>query len=121
PTTRSRRILVVEDNRDARILLRVVLELDGHVVEEASDGVSAVPMAVEWAPDIVLLDIGLPGLDGYEVASRIRKRLGRAVRLVALTGYGDHEARDRSAEVGFDAHLVKPIDPARLARVLSTL
>ena len=91
------------------------------VVEEASDGVSAVPKAVEWAPDIVLLDIGLPGLDGYEVASRIRRRLGHAVRLVALTGYANHEARDRSTEAGFDAHLVKPVDPDRLARLIATL
>ena len=95
--------------------------MEGHVVEEAGDGTSAVPRAVEWAPDIVLLDIGLPGLDGYAVARRIRKRLGRAVRLVALTGYGDHEARDRSTEAGFDAHLVKPVDPDRLARLVATL
>ena len=121
PIARSRRILVVEDNRDARVLLRVVLELEGHVVEEASDGVSAVRMAVEWAPDIVVLDIGLPGLNGYEVGRRIRNRLGRAVRLVALTGYGDSEARDRSDEAGFDAHLVKPVEPDRLARVVTTL
>jgi len=121
PIARPRRILVVEDNRDARVLLRVVLELEGHVVEEASDGVSAVRMAVEWAPDIVVLDIGLPGLNGYEVGRRIRNRLGRAVRLVAMTGYGDSEARDRSDEAGFDAHLVKPVEPGRLARVVTTL
>ena len=120
-TTSSRRILLVEDSRDARALLRVVLELDGHVVEEATDGTTGIRMAVEWAPDIVLLDIGLPGLDGYEVARRIRKRLGHAVRLVAVSGYGGDDARRRSAEAGFDMHLLKPLDPDQLVRALATV
>jgi len=114
----ARRILVVDDNRDARELLRVVLELDGHRVLEAIDGVQAVKLAVEWVPDIALIDIGLPEIDGYEVARRIRRRLGASVRLFALTGYGDPEARRLAVEAGFDAHLVKPIDPDVLAGLI---
>src|SRR5207249_3010558 len=92
PARAARRILVVDDNRDVRELLRVVLELHGHRVQEAIDGVQAVKLAVEWVPDIALIDIGLPEIDGYEVARRIRRRLGASVRLFALTGYGDAEA-----------------------------
>jgi two-component system, sensor histidine kinase len=105
---KSRRILLVEDSADAREMLRVSLELEGHYVYEASDGPAGVAAAARLAPDIVLVDIGLPGIDGYEVARRIRKRLGRATRLVALTGYGDAQSRLRAIEAGFDAHVVKP-------------
>ena len=115
PPRPARRILVVDDNRDAREILRVVLELDGHRVREATDGVQAVKLAVEWVPDVALIDIGLPEIDGYEVARRIRRRLGASVRLFALTGYGDPEAHRLAIEAGFDAHLVKPVDPDVLA------
>src|SRR5262249_27278467 len=122
PTTRprppARRILVVDDNRDAREMLRQILELDGHQVQEAAEGNQAVRLAAEWTPAVALIDIGLPEIDGYEVARRIRKRLGAAVRLVALTGYGDPEARRLATEAGFDEHLVKPIDPDMLADFL---
>jgi CheY-like chemotaxis protein len=77
-------------------------------VTDTADGDTAVRLAVEWAPDVVLLDIGLPAMDGYEVARRVRRRVGRLVRLVALTGYGDPATRRRVAEAGFDGHLVKP-------------
>src|SRR5438093_6286032 len=78
----------------------------------------AVKLAVEWVPDIALIDIGLPEIDGYEVARRIRRRLGASVRLFALTGYGDAEAHRLAVEAGFDQHLVKPVDPNVLARLI---
>jgi len=118
PPARARRILVVDDNRDARELLRTILELDGHQVQDAAEGAQAVRLAVEWTPEVALIDIGLPEVDGYEVARRIRKRLGGAVRLIALTGYGDAEARRLAAEAGFDEHLVKPVDPDTLGDLL---
>jgi CheY-like chemotaxis protein len=96
----------------------VVLELDGHRVHEAIDGLQAVKLAVEWVPDIALIDIGLPKIDGYEVARRIRRRLGASIRLLALTGYGDPEAHRLAVEAGFDQHLVKPVDPDVLARLI---
>jgi signal transduction histidine kinase/CheY-like chemotaxis protein len=115
---RSHRILVVDDNHDARELLRTILELDGHEVQDTGDAATAVRLAVEWTPDVALIDIGLPDIDGYEVARRIRKRLGGIVRLIALTGYSDAEARRLAAEAGFDQHLVKPADPDRLSELL---
>jgi CheY-like chemotaxis protein len=114
-----RRILIVDDNRDARELLRTILELDGHQVQDAAEAGHAVRIAAEWAPDVALIDIGLPEVDGYEVARRIRKRLGNAIRLIALTGYGDDEARRLSADAGFDEHLVKPVDPDVLRDLLA--
>jgi signal transduction histidine kinase len=120
-TTRPRRILLVEDNRDAREMLRVVLELQGHVVSEAGDGVAAVRMATQILPDVVILDIGLPGVDGFETARRIRRRLGERVRLVAVSGYGDDETRQRGRGAGFDAHLVKPVSPEALSQTLGAL
>jgi CheY-like chemotaxis protein len=115
------RIVVIEDNRDAREMLRLLLELQGHQVGEAADGPAGVHAAVTSAPDVVLLDIGLPGMDGYQVARRLRSRMGSGVRLVALTGYSDPETRRATAAAGFDAHLVKPVEPAELTRVLATL
>jgi signal transduction histidine kinase len=119
--TRPRRILLVEDNRDAREMLRAVLELQGHVVSETGDGVAAVRLATQMRPDVVILDIGLPGVDGFETARRIRRRLGERVRLVAVSGYGDDEARERGRGAGFDAHLVKPVSPEALSETLDAL
>jgi len=119
PAARARHVLVIEDNRDAREMLRVVLELGGHHVEVAADGATGVRLAAASAPDVVLVDIGLPQMDGYEVARQIRKRLGAAVRLIALTGYGDAEARHKSREAGFDAHVVKPVAPEDLETFLT--
>jgi signal transduction histidine kinase/CheY-like chemotaxis protein len=115
---RSRRVLVVEDNRDAREMLRTVLELNGHTVLDAGDGAAAIRLAGESAPDVVVLDIGLPDLDGFEVARRIRARLGATTRLVGLSGYGDEEARRTGRDAGFDVHLVKPVSPEVLLRSL---
>ena len=114
----SRHILVIEDNPDAREMLRVTLELDGHRVEVAEDGSQGVAMARANRPEIVLVDIGLPGLNGYEVAKQIRALVGRRVRLIAVTGYGQPEDRRRTGEAGFDAHLTKPVSPEQIAEVL---
>jgi two-component system, sensor histidine kinase len=119
-TGTARHVLVIEDNVDAREMLRMALELDGHRVETAADGTSGVEAALRTTPDVVLVDIGLPGLDGYAVARRLRAALGHRVTLVALTGYGQSEDRRRTAEAGFDAHLVKPVDPDVLTRALAT-
>jgi CheY-like chemotaxis protein/anti-sigma regulatory factor (Ser/Thr protein kinase) len=114
-----RRILIVEDSRDSRDMLRYLLEHAGHEVHEAADGPSGVEAILKVRPDIALVDVGLPGLDGYEVARRVRAdAAGGKVRLVALTGYGLPDDHRRSQEAGFDAHLVKPVDPARLAAVI---
>jgi signal transduction histidine kinase/ActR/RegA family two-component response regulator len=119
-TGTARHVLVIEDNADAREMLRMALELDGHRVETAEDGTSGVEAALRSTPDVVLVDIGLPGLDGYAVARRLRAALGHRVTLVALTGYGQTDDRRRTAEAGFDAHLVKPVDPDVLTRALAT-
>jgi signal transduction histidine kinase/CheY-like chemotaxis protein len=114
----SRHILVIEDNPDAREMLRILLEVDGHRVEVAEDGRQGVKMARSSRPEVALVDIGLPGLDGYEVARQMRALLGRQVRLVALTGYGQPEDRRRAAEAGFDAHLIKPVSAEQIEEIL---
>jgi two-component system, sensor histidine kinase len=114
-------MLIVEDNGDAREMLRICLELEGHRVDTAADGIRGVEVALANRPEIALIDIGLPGLDGYEVARRIRQELGRGITLIALTGYGQAQDRRRTTEAGFDAHIVKPVDPDDLSRVLTTI
>ena len=114
----SLRILVIEDNADNRDMLRSMLEVEGHQVSVAEDGAGGVEMARAARPDVAVIDIGLPGLDGYEVGRRIRGDLGMSVTLIALTGYGQAEDRKRSADAGFDAHLVKPVAPEDLRRAL---
>ena len=106
-----RRILVVEDNEDSREMLRYLLTLDGHEVHEAADGPAGLAAALHLRPDIAFVDVGLPGLDGYEIARRVRAETGSRIRLVALTGYGQPEDRRLSLEAGFDAHIVKPVAP----------
>ena len=115
---RSPRILVVEDLDDAREALAELLALYGYEVDLAGDGLTALDLAALHPPQVALLDIGLPGIDGYELARRLRDRLGRAVTIVAMTGYGQAEDRRRSREAGFDHHLVKPVDPGRLMQIL---
>lgn len=121
--SRRRRVLVVDDNVDSAESLAVLLQMAGHEVRVAHDGPSALTLAREYRPEIVLLDIGLPaGMDGYEVAQRMRPAAGAAgVVLVALTGYGQDEDRRRSAQAGFDHHLVKPVDVADLTRLMGSL
>ena len=116
---KRRRIVVIEDSRDAADSLRILLQLLGHDVRVAYTGPAGVEAVKEWRPDIVLCDIGLPGLDGYGVARQLRLNPTTAcVRLLALTGYGHDEDRRRSREAGFDHHLVKPADPGELQRLL---
>jgi PAS domain S-box-containing protein len=114
-----RRILVVEDNADNREMMRILLESSGHEIHEAADGVSGVELAVRLEPDVVLIDIGLPGIDGYQVATQIRAKLGGRSRLIALSGYGQQKDRQQAFDAGFDDHLLKPVDPTRLLTVLS--
>jgi CheY-like chemotaxis protein len=111
-------VLLIEDNADARDALRTLLELDGYVVETAADGLSGLDLARTKMPAIALVDIGLPGLDGYEVARRMRRLPVPPARLIALTGYSDAADRQRAKEAGFDAHVVKPVDPDVLTRLL---
>jgi CheY-like chemotaxis protein len=115
------RILVVEDDADSRRLMQRLLRLWGYDALAAEDGPAAVEAAVAHRPRVALVDLGLPGLDGYEVARQIRAALGGAVRLVALTGYGEPEDRDRTAAAGFDLHLVKPVHPDRLSQTILDL
>jgi CheY-like chemotaxis protein len=114
-------ILLVEDNADAREALRVLLELEGHAVEAAAEGQEALEIVRAKAPDVALVDIGLPGIDGFEVARRVRALDKRRPVLIALTGYGQPEDRQRATEAGFDHLLVKPVDPTALAALLVTL
>jgi PAS domain S-box-containing protein len=118
----GRRILVVDDSRDSASSLAMLLGAMGNEVEVAGDGYSALALAPDFRPDVVLLDIGMPGMSGYEVARRMRQipELRDAV-MVAQTGWGQEEDRRRSAESGFEAHLVKPIDPAELEELMSRL
>ena len=117
---RTCRILVVDDNQDGADLMAVLLKMQGHAVEVANDGVSALKSAAAFDPDVVLLDIGLPGLDGYAVAKQLRDTATRRPPcLIAMTGYGTDEDRRRTQEAGFDHHIVKPIEPADLHALLA--
>jgi signal transduction histidine kinase/DNA-binding NarL/FixJ family response regulator len=114
-----RRILVVEDNPDAAAMMRDFLELSGHEVELAATGTDGVEAARQFHPEIVLCDLGLPGMNGYEVAAQLRRDPETsAVKLIAITGYGREEDRRRSREAGFDLHLTKPVDPVQLRKEL---
>ncbi len=122
PSASRLRILIVEDNEDARFLTRRMLERWGHEVEVAADGESGVRAALAAPPDVALVDIGLPSIDGFEVARRIRKDpTGRNTRLVAVTGYTQPEDERKARAAGFDQLLPKPVDPQRLARLLDGL
>jgi signal transduction histidine kinase/DNA-binding response OmpR family regulator len=117
--TKSRRILVVDDSRDSALSLAMLLRLLGNDVATAHDGPAALEVAQRFGPEIAFLDIGLPGMDGFELARRLRTLPGlRKVRLAALTGYGSAEDRRRSQEAGFDRHLVKPMEMETLQAVL---
>jgi CheY-like chemotaxis protein len=108
----SRRVLLVDDNVDAAESLAQLLSLSGHDTRTAGDGPRALQVAREFQPEFVFCDLGLPGMNGYEVARQLRALpFGREMVLAALTGYGQPGDRERSMHAGFDAHLVKPVDP----------
>jgi len=114
-----RRVLVVDDNADASRMLAMLLSFEGHDTREAHDGLEAVRVAAEFEPDVVLMDIGLPLLNGYESAARIKVEMRRPPVLVALTGWGQEEDRRKAKAAGFDAHLVKPVDHDALTKLIS--
>jgi signal transduction histidine kinase len=120
PDIVPQRILVADDNHDAAEALSLQLQFAGHDVRTAHDGVEALELAKAFDPDIVVLDLGMPKMDGYETARQLRLRSnGRRMSLIALTGWGQQQDRDRTADAGFDAHLVKPVAEAQLFRALA--
>lgn len=123
PTVTPLRILVVDDNRDSADMLAALLKFSGHETHTAHDGLAAVEAASRHDFDVIVLDIGLPVLNGYEAARRIRAQNRGTHRpaLVALTGWGQEEERRQSDEAGFDAHIVKPVNAASLPRLLAEL
>jgi len=118
----KRRLLVVDDNRDAAESMSMLLEMWGHEVAFAYDGPSAIETAQQWGPEAVFLDIGLPGMDGYEVAERLRELpQAKDAVLIAITGYGQEDDRRRSRRAGIDHHLVKPVAPDALRTLIDSL
>jgi len=119
PSADLRRIVIVEDNADTRDTLAALLDASGYAVAAADNGTDGVDRIVELAPDLAIVDVGLPGLDGFEVARRVRAALGGAVRLVAFTGYDSPAVRAAALDAGFDLHIAKPCTAARLAEILT--
>ena len=116
----GRRVLVVDDNVDAAISLAMMLKLMGNETKTAHDGLEALDVAAAYRPDLILLDIGMPKLNGYDTARHIRQQpWGKSVVLVALTGWGQEEDRRKSEDAGFDPHMTKPIEPAALEKLLA--
>ncbi len=115
----TRRVLIADDNRDAAESLAMLLRIDGHEVTVVYDGPQALTMLLQVRPEVALLDIGMPGLDGYEVAQRVRHGpLGSAITLIAVTGWGQDRDKAQARQAGFDHHFTKPVDPARLSQLL---
>lgn len=115
----QRRILIADDNHDAADSLSMLFKLSGHEVFIAHTGAQAVASADEFRPDVGLIDIGMPELDGYEVARRIRhESWGREMMLIAVTGWGEADDKRRAIAAGFDRHMTKPIDPEELERLM---
>jgi CheY-like chemotaxis protein len=118
----KRRVLIVDDEPDNAESLQMLLDGLGHDVRIASDGVAALEAAAEFRPEVVFLDIGMPRMNGYEAAEKIRARpWGADMRLIAVTGWGQAVDRQRSRDAGFDEHLVKPVDPVRLERIFDEM
>jgi CheY-like chemotaxis protein len=122
PATSARRVLVVDDNRDAADSLSELLRMQGHDVMQANDGPTALQIAESWQPALALLDIGMPGMNGYELAQRLRALPdGDRIVLAAITGWGQQEDKRRAGAAGFDRHLTKPVDAESLAELLASL
>ncbi|MBW3597072.1 MAG: response regulator, partial [Planctomycetes bacterium] len=118
--TARRRVLVVDDNAAAANMLSMAVKMLGHDVRTAGDGREAIQIAAEFCPDVVLMDLGMPQMNGYEAARRIRRQAwGKSIVLIALTGWGHDDDKRRTKEAGFDHHLVKPAEPAELRRLLA--
>jgi CheY-like chemotaxis protein len=118
-TMKPRRILIADDNRDSADSLAVLLRMDGFEVAVAYDGTAALATIHEQRPQAALLDIGMPGMTGYEVARNARKALPKeALKLIAITGWGQHQDVARALEAGFDRHFTKPVDPTLLTKIL---
>jgi CheY-like chemotaxis protein len=116
----KRKVLVVDDNPDAAGTLAALVDALGGESRTAADGAGAIQSAMEFSPDVILLDIGMPGMDGYETCRRIRQHAsGHRAFIVAITGWGQDGDKRRPADAGFDAHLTKPADPAELERLLA--
>ena len=116
----TKRLLIVDDNRDTAESLCMLLELLGHEVRSAHDGLAAIDVAAEFRPDVVLLDIGLPKLNGYDTARRIREQAwGATMHLIAVTGWGQDTDRSEARSAGFDHHLTKPVDIPKLTKLLT--
>jgi CheY-like chemotaxis protein len=119
--TGGKRVLIVDDNLDAAETLAMMLELLGQQTRQAHEGNGALKAAQEYNPDVIFMDIGLPGLSGHEVVTRMRRELGMTdAYIIALSGYGTEEDRRKSFHAGFDTHLVKPLDPAALPGILAS-
>jgi CheY-like chemotaxis protein len=120
PQVTGTRVLIIEDNHDSRVTLAKLLQLYGCEVFTAADGRGGFEAIGTFKPDVALVDIGLPGMDGYEVARKVRSELAElSVRLIAVTGHGGDEDRAAVFKAGFDAHLLKPINPNELVRALA--
>jgi CheY-like chemotaxis protein len=126
PATATRkgtlRVLIVDDNREAAEMLAMAASQLGHATKQAYDGVAAVSAAAEFGPDVILLDIGLPGMNGYEVAHAVRALPGcTSTYIAAVTGWGQDEDRRKAREAGFDGHFTKPLSPEALERLLAAV
>jgi CheY-like chemotaxis protein len=117
-TGEPRRVLVIEDNPDSRDTLRMLLELWGHTVEVAEDGLAGLQKALTWRPEVAVVDIGLPGLNGLEVAQKVKEELDDRVRLIALTAWSAPDDRRRALKAGFHHFMSKPADLQELARLV---
>lgn len=116
----ARRVLIVDDNTDAAEMMATLLELDGHDVRVAHDAKSALTLASQFVPEVGLFDIGLPEVDGYELARRVRRDASLTdMYLVAVTGWGQDDDRRRASEAGFDTHLTKPAEPEAVREILA--
>ncbi len=122
PTGAGRKILVADDDQDSAESLGMLLQLMGHEVRTAQNGLTAIDLAGDFRPHLIVLDIGMPGLDGYEVCRRIRQHeWGQVMVIAALTGWARDEDKDRSQEAGFNHYLVKPVDPKALEALIAAV
>jgi len=120
PPSAPRRILIVDDSPEIVMSLSTLLQMSGNTTQAAQNGEEAISMAEQFRPEVILLDLGLPKVDGFEVCRRIRQQAwGKEMVVVALTGWGHDEARTKTNQSGFDMHLVKPVDPETLFLVLA--